>query len=119
MHLLHSALQAVFVTGLAVIPAQALDQTGCDALTGQTFEADVLDIPSGAATIDSARMLQPAGETKSERGARVPATPEYCQVNGRIAPVGDTPDIGFQINLPADWNGKVVQYGGGGFKAPW
>ena len=49
-----------------------------------------------------------------------PATPdgakrEYCKVLGAIAPVDpNAPPINFQVNLPAQWNGKAVQYGGGG-----
>ena len=40
----------------------------------------------------------------------------YCKVLGAIAPSDPkAPPIQFQINLPADWNGRAVQYGGGGF----
>ena len=35
---------------------------------------------------------------------------------GRIAPIDPTaPPIRFQVNLPLEWNGRSVQYGGGGF----
>ena len=40
---------------------------------------------------------------------------DYCKVLGAIAPVDpNAPPINFQVNLPAQWNGKAVQYGGGG-----
>ncbi len=35
---------------------------------------------------------------------------------GHIAPIDPAaPPILFQVNLPAQWNGRSVQYGGGGF----
>ena len=35
---------------------------------------------------------------------------------GAIAPVDpNAPPIRFQVNLPTHWNGRSVQYGGGGF----
>jgi hypothetical protein len=36
-------------------------------------------------------------------------------VQGRIAPIDPkAPDIVFEVNLPLQWNGRAVQYGGGG-----
>ena len=43
------------------------------------------------------------------------AIPEYCKVLGYIAPVDRAaPPINFQVNMPTDWNGKVIQLGGSG-----
>jgi feruloyl esterase len=43
------------------------------------------------------------------------ATRDYCKVLGAIAPVDPgAPPIHFEVNLPSQWNGKAVQYGGGG-----
>ena len=40
----------------------------------------------------------------------------YCRVLGEIAPLDPAaPPIRFEVNLPEQWNGKAVQYGGGGF----
>src|SRR5678815_3179990 len=40
----------------------------------------------------------------------------YCRVLGTIAPVDPAAQlINFQVNLPTSWNGKALQYGGGGF----
>ena len=45
-----------------------------------------------------------------------PGLPQHCRVLGRIAPVDPAaPPILFQVNLPAQWNGRSLQYGGGGF----
>lgn len=45
-----------------------------------------------------------------------PAKPDFCQVTGTIAPSSKSAQpIGFQVNLPTDWNGSAAQFGGGGF----
>ena len=47
--------------------------------------------------------------------AVVLAIPEYCKVIGAIAPVDPAaPKINFQVNLPTEWNGKIMQLGGSG-----
>ena len=58
------------------------------------------------------------GRARRRRRPRpiTPAAPQYCKVLGRIAPVDPkAPPILFQVNLPTQWNGRSVQYGGGGF----
>jgi feruloyl esterase len=45
-----------------------------------------------------------------------PATPSFCRVLGHIEPTDPkAPAIRFELNLPLQWNGRSVQYGGGGF----
>jgi feruloyl esterase len=40
---------------------------------------------------------------------------QYYRVKGFIKPIdANAPDIEFQVNLPMDWNHKMVQFGGGG-----
>lgn len=74
-----------------------------------------------AVRIDSAAMQAASPLAVAERGptpaARVtPALPEFCKVIGRIEPVDPkAPPIRFQVNLPLEWNGRSLQYGGGGF----
>lgn len=83
----------------------------CEPFNGYMVSKFEIGLPSGDATITSA-------ETSS-----LPATlsgPEptiaFCKLTGSIAPLDPrTPPIRFQINLPAKWNGRAVQYGGGGF----
>jgi len=44
-------------------------------------------------------------------------TPAHCMVNGRLLPVDESPTarpIRFGVALPADWNGRSIQMGGGG-----
>lgn len=41
---------------------------------------------------------------------------EYCKIFGAILPVDPSaPKINFEVNLPSNWNGKMLQLGGGGF----
>jgi tannase/feruloyl esterase len=76
---------------------------------------------TGAMTVDTATLVDAKPLSVAENGptpaGRIsPATPVFCRVLGHIAP-GDAkaPPIRFQINLPLQWNGRSVQYGGGGF----
>jgi Tannase and feruloyl esterase len=43
--------------------------------------------------------------------------PGYCNINGAMAPVDRAPNaqpINFQVAMPASWNGRSAQLGGGG-----
>lgn len=41
---------------------------------------------------------------------------QFYKVLGQILPVdSDCPKINFEVNLPLNWNGKLVHFGGGGF----
>ncbi|MBE7368871.1 tannase/feruloyl esterase family alpha/beta hydrolase [Ramlibacter sp. HM2] len=90
-------------------------------MQGTRIAPSAIGLPSGAATIDSATMVAASDLAVAERGATpagmiTPALPAHCKVLGRIAPVDpQAPAIHFQVNLPVQWNGRSVQYGGGGF----
>jgi hypothetical protein len=85
-------------------------QSACPQLARQTIPPSSIGLPSGAATVASATFV-PA---QSASGAA--ATPDYCKILGTIAPIDPAAQlIYFQINLPFAWNGKALQYGGGGF----
>ena len=100
---------------LGADPAQA-----CTALASG-IDAAAIGLPTRGATIDSAVIVgaspasvAPGGPTPASRVN--PATPSNCKVLGRILPVDPAaPPILFQVNLPLNWNGRTVQYGGGGF----
>jgi hypothetical protein len=103
-------LVVVFVFSLAPFPAQSTPARHCQALSG-TIAGASIGIPSGDVAIDAAALAM----TPATRGGPEP-TSGYCEVRGRIAPMDPAaPPINFQINLPLDWNGRAVQYGGGGF----
>jgi feruloyl esterase len=109
-------------------PGQLLEtanpRAGCEALRGTTIPAERIVWPgltSGAASVDSASYVEAAPLVVAERGPTpaatiTPATPTYCKVLGSIAPVDPNAEpIAFQVNLPIRWNGRSVQFGGGGF----
>ncbi|RZT36382.1 tannase/feruloyl esterase family alpha/beta hydrolase [Cupriavidus agavae] len=84
----------------------ALD--ACNALKGASIPASALALASGGATVNAATLVaaDASGNTLGE----------YCQVRGAIAPVdAASPNINFAVNLPTQWNGKGIQFGGGGF----
>lgn len=116
-----AALLAGCASTRAPAPLTAAPQQTCAALAGTTVPASAIGIPSGAATIDSAVLVPASAIAVAERGATpagtiTPAMPERCKVLGRIAPLtAGAPFIHFQVNLPVQWNGRSVQYGGGGF----
>jgi feruloyl esterase len=67
-------------------------------------------------------MLQPSSplsitERAPTPAARItPAHPAFCKVLGHIEPTDPkAPLIRFEVNLPVEWNGRSLQYGGGGF----
>jgi hypothetical protein len=107
----------VTVTSFCAAEATAAKMTGDAATTC----SDLIRPADNAVRIDSAAIVAPAPLAVAERGptpsARVtPANPEFCKVLGQIAPSDPkAPPIKFQVNLPVEWNGRSLQYGGGGF----
>jgi len=99
----------IAVTTLLAGPAaarQVPESSDCEALRGVSIPAEAIGLPTGGANITASVSKSAA----SEAGAA------YCQVNGDIDPVDPSaPDINFQLNLPYDWNGKGLHYGGGGY----
>ncbi|AZG15669.1 tannase/feruloyl esterase family alpha/beta hydrolase [Cupriavidus pauculus] len=80
----------------------------CNALNGVSLPASSLALPTSGASVTKATLIA-ADATGNTLG-------EYCQVRGAIAPVdGSSPSINFAVNLPTQWNGKGIQFGGGGF----
>ncbi len=82
---------------------------GCAQLVGLTVPASSIGLPTSGAVVTTATSVAASGT-----GAA--AIPAYCEVSGAISPVDLlAPKIMFRIGLPADWNRKVVMFGGGGF----
>ena len=76
----------------------------------------MLALPNGGVAVTSAMIIPAAAQTVSSTGRSFPATPAYCRLLGHIAPVDPAaPKIHFQVNLPAQWNRKALQFGGSGF----
>jgi Tannase and feruloyl esterase len=108
-------LKAAFIGNAVAILMAAASSPGnaamkCADLVNLKILTSEIGLASGGATITSAQM------------ATVPADPlnpgvtrDYCRVLGAVQPIDpNAPPVNFEVNLPADWNGKAVQYGGGG-----
>ena len=105
-------------SGQAAVPI--LSPEGCAALAAPIAAAEI-GLPSGEADIDSATFslatpLAVADRAPTPAGRVSPASPAFCKILGHIQPLdAKAPAIQFEVNLPAKWNGRSVQYGGGGF----
>jgi hypothetical protein len=110
MRAIEASLAAVCMVPAGSV-ALAQGAAPCPALAGRSIEPALIGLPSGPARIASATVERlPASPAAAER------TVAYCKVLGNIAPLDPTaPPISFEVNLPEQWNGKAVQYGGGGF----
>jgi Tannase and feruloyl esterase len=108
-------LKAVLVSSTAAIvmaaawsPASAA--VSCTDLANLRILASEIGLPTGGATITSAQMATVPADSLNPGTTR-----DYCKVLGAVQPIDpNAPPVNFEINLPADWNGKAVQYGGGG-----
>jgi len=93
-------VRALVFSGAAVVlvvPGIASGQDACSRVAASAF-------PSGT-TIVAAKAV-PANAEGS--------LPAFCEVHAKISPVAGS-HIGAVYRLPANWNGKVLGIGGGGF----
>lgn len=117
-HHVHAALLLALTaaaTGCSTVPGPAELRTACTGLAGRTVPAAAIGLPSGDARVASAQVVAATPGSLQTNGFN-PGLPEYCRVLGQIAPRDPAAQpIQFQVNLPLAWNGKALQYGGGGF----
>jgi feruloyl esterase len=98
---------------MAAVPARGEVVSICADLAKWSLAPEAIGLPSKGASISSVEFV-PAAPTMA--AAAPPPAANYCKIRGAIAPVDpSTPPINFEVNLPAAWNAKSVQYGGGGF----
>ncbi len=113
-----SFLLVMALAGAAGAAAQSATMPGvrsCASLRGVTIDADLIGLPGGAPKGMKSELRTRGAEVKSARQARLKDVP-FCKVLGEIRSVDPTAQpIRFEVNLPAQWNGKAVHYGGGGF----
>ena len=88
-------------------PPLALSQADCStAKLGDAIPASAIGEPVGAVTLLAPRWVNATD-----------ALPARCELDGRIDPVDRAPTarpINFRVWLPAEWNRRAVQQGGGG-----
>jgi hypothetical protein len=105
-----AALHAAQASQVAA-PAAAertIDEAACSsARVGTSIPPSAVGEPVSAVTLET-----PAWTAGTEK------TPAFCSVTGSIAPVdtaANAQPINFRVVLPASWNGRAIQLGGGGF----
>ena len=103
------AAQAATPIGQTVTGTRtALPAGACSTLVGVTIPASAIGLPTSGALVTTAESVT-ATEKDNVNG-------DFCKVIGRIAPAhAGSPDIEFEVNLPATWNGRALQMGGGGY----
>ncbi|WP_205703702.1 tannase/feruloyl esterase family alpha/beta hydrolase [Herbaspirillum huttiense] len=81
----------------------------CTALRTFTLPAAAIGLPTRGARVTAIESVVASGDGAKAVGA-------YCKVSGEISPVDPAaPAIRFQVDLPAQWNGKALMFGGGGY----
>jgi feruloyl esterase len=86
----------------------ALPATACASLQGMRIDAAAIGLPTSGAEVQAAAMVV-ADAAGNPNGA-------YCKVTGIVKPVHTaSPYLEFEVNLPAAWNRRALQMGGGGY----
>lgn len=100
---------AVILAGCAGTPGSDPAISACSELNGATVPAASIGLATHGATVTATEFVPAVSKTpKTHEG--------YCKVLGDIASVDpQAPSIKFQLNLPANWNGKSLMIGGGGY----
>ena len=106
---------AVLPAALAGAPQTTAPATGANRMVS---EADCT-APSLVATIAPEKIGEPVRSVTVEAGwvAATDTVPAHCRVDGVFAPVDTAPTarvINFRVILPASWNRRGAQIGGGG-----
>jgi pimeloyl-ACP methyl ester carboxylesterase len=102
------SLASLGVRGLAQVGPTPLPSTACASLQGLSVPAAAIGLPTGGAVVQaSATVLASAKDNPNG---------EFCKVTGIVKPHNPTsPDLEFEVNLPAAWNRRMLQMGGGGY----
>lgn len=85
-----------------------LSQESCASLQGFSIPASAIGLPNGGAVVQSAAFV-----TASDAGNK---NGDFCKVVGIVKPHHTgSPNLEFEVNLPAEWNRRALQMGGGGY----
>lgn len=85
-----------------------LTRETCTSLQGLSIPASAIGLPTSGALVATAAFVE-AAVPKNVNG-------DFCKVNGVIKPHHTgSPNIEFEVNLPAEWNHRALQMGGGGY----
>jgi len=105
---LTAVLVGAVVSGRAQEAATVLSPATCASLQGLAIPASAIGLPTGGAVVQAA-----AGMAATDAGN---ANGAFCKVTGIVRPQNPaSPNLEFEVNLPASWNRRVLQMGGGGY----
>ena len=86
----------------------ALPAAACGSLQGMTIAASSIGLATSGGEVQTASMVA-ATAANNPNG-------EYCKVTGIVKPKNPaSPSLEFEVNLPAVWNRRALQMGGGGY----
>src|SRR5499427_400903 len=101
----------VLVMGLAIgayAQETHLAPADCAALQGLSIPASVIGLPSSGGVVQTAVSVA-ASAAENVNG-------DFCKVTGIVKPQNaSSPNLEFEVNLPAVWNRRALQMGGGGY----
>lgn len=106
---LFTAVIALSGTASVANPHEAqLSSQMCAGLDGLAIPPSAIGLLSSGATVQTAAMVS-ASEKDNING-------DFCKVIGIVKPHNPaSPNIEFEVNLPAVWNRRALQMGGGGY----
>lgn len=114
---LQVAARALFLAGgigLALAGTTAnqepvrLSRESCASLQGFSIPASAIGLPTSGAEVQSAAPVA-ASDANNKNG-------DFCKVVGIVKPHhSGSPNLEFEVNLPAEWNRRALQMGGGGY----
>lgn len=80
----------------------------CAGLKGLSIPAASIGLPTSGALVETAAFVDASAE-KNPNG-------DFCKVTGIVKPHHPgSPNLEFEVNLPAAWNRRALQMGGGGY----
>jgi feruloyl esterase len=107
--LLTALVASVTVIGAAAQEAiTPLPPAACASLQGLAIPASAIGLATSGAVVQTAAAVA-ASDKDNANG-------DFCKVTGIIKPRNPgSPNMEFEVNLPATWNRRVLQMGGGGY----
>ena len=110
-------MKSVALQGIAMAVALAVFSTGSDAHGKGSEKLDCADLTQlsfeGNTTVTAAAMVT-SGTLVTPTSITLNNLPVFCRVQGVSKPTADS-NIYYEVWLPADWNGKFLPSGEGGY----
>ena len=97
-----------FWLATASAPSAASPDAACAELAKLSVPASSIQLPTGGARVTSAVQMAASSQPPRTVGS-------FCRVMAEIASANTGQPIKMELNLPDDWNGKALMYGGGGY----